>query len=188
MGFANDDGDDDGDDDDDDDDDIEGDYDKDAGNMAAWDMPKSPYDAVFRKRVGGLGGTPLKYTGLEDLNKNPEAGTIIVLNNSTSLLYSLLLSPVLLTLNVLHEGLDTKSGHINALTGKFSPGKISPPKADRSGDYEVDSVDDSGDDQEVIIAPEDLPQDFGFFGAVKQRSDSFDDSFDSSDEGIYVFS
>ena len=66
MGFTNDDGD----DDDDDDDDIEGDYDKDAGDMAAWDMPKSPYDAVFRKRVGGLGGTPLKHTGLEDLNKN----------------------------------------------------------------------------------------------------------------------
>ena len=93
-------------------------------------------------------------------------------------------------------GLDTKSGHIHAQSGKLSPGKISPPKfSDRSNHYvvhdESEGDDDEGDDDDdcyddIIINPEDIPKDFGFDEGIKQRtrSDSFDDSLESTDEGI----
>ena len=66
-----------------DDDDDDSDGDDLMENVPAWDIPKSPYDAVFRKRVGGLGGTPLKASGLEELNKSPDTG------NSHFIMYGL---------------------------------------------------------------------------------------------------
>ena len=72
-----------------DDDDDDSDGDDLMENVPAWDIPKSPYDAVFRKRVGGLGGAPLKASGLEELNKSPDTG------NSHFIMYALLISLIL---------------------------------------------------------------------------------------------
>ena len=46
----------------------------DSDENAPWNIPTSPYDAVFRKRAGGLGGTPIKIR--EEVERESGGGVI----------------------------------------------------------------------------------------------------------------
>jgi hypothetical protein len=96
----------------------------------AWEIPKSPYDGIFRKCHGGLSGSSLNFEGNEFGNPTEE----------TVPAWSLPKSPLDSVFRKRVGGLgDSPSGVIDAQTGEFVEGKDFPPE-ELDGEIRLDDL------------------------------------------------